>query len=347
MKTRSVSLVIPGRDCAATVEACLAAVSPLLGKHGLSEIIFVDDGSQDATPEIVRRFPVHCLRGAGQGPGSARNLGWKAARGEFVWFVDADCVAMRDALPRLLAHFDAEDVGAVGGSYGNMLPGSLLACLIHEEIVERHRRMPREVSFLATFNVVYRRTVLESLGGFDESMRLAQDAELAYRTRKAGYRLRFEPRSKVGHFHPRRLARYLRTQARQGYYRVLLYRLHPDRISGDSYCEALDYLQPPLAVLFAALVPFSFWPPARKAMLALAGLLTLATLPMTFRMLRRTRRLDHLGYAPLAMIRALCRAAGMGLAALQVLPAAVGRKATAPLPQAVSDASPAAGKRAA
>ncbi len=118
--------------------------------------------------------------------GSARNLGITAAGSEFIWFVDADCVPGRDALSRLLLAFEDEQVAAVGGSYGNMHPESLLATLIQEEIAARHARMGRRTDFLATFNVVYRRRVLLALGGFDENLKKGQDAQLAFRVQQRG-----------------------------------------------------------------------------------------------------------------------------------------------------------------
>ncbi len=75
-----VSLVIPGRDCAATVGICLAAVVPMVGQTPLSEIIFVDDASTDETPRIVAGFPVTYLQGAGQGPGGGSEPGVACGR---------------------------------------------------------------------------------------------------------------------------------------------------------------------------------------------------------------------------------------------------------------------------
>src|SRR6056297_2753122 len=124
----------------------------------LKEIIFVDDGSTDSTAEIASRYPVRIIQGTGQGPGAARNLGWQAADSELIWFIDSDCVAEPDALEQLLRHMNDPQVAGVGGSYANLYPDSLVATLIHEEIVARHRRMKREVDFLGGFNVLYRRS---------------------------------------------------------------------------------------------------------------------------------------------------------------------------------------------
>ena len=124
MSTDSVSLLIPGRNCAATISDCLAAVVPMIGETPLGEIIFVDDGSRDNTAQIVTDYPVQYIRGEGRGAGSARNIGWRAAENPLVWFVDSDCVADPDALTLLLPHLDDPKVAAVSGS----CPSESLPC---------------------------------------------------------------------------------------------------------------------------------------------------------------------------------------------------------------------------
>jgi len=308
-----VTLVIPGRNCAATLSACLDSVTPMLEEERppLQEIVFVDDGSTDGSGAIARRYSVTVRDGGGRGPGAARNVGWRAARTDLVWFVDADCVAEPDALEKLLPHLAAPDVAAVSGSYGIVNEDSLLACLIHEEIVERHLAMGEEVDFLATLNVLYRRSVLEELDGFDERYLKAQDAELSFRAREAGYRLRFEQASRVRHHHEERWLPYLRTQRRQGYWRVWLHLEHPGRAVRNSYSGALDHVQPVLAMaMLAALplvaVPYVRWVPAVPALLLLA-----AQVPLTVRLLHRLGRARYLAFAGMGAVRAVWRGVGM------------------------------------
>ena len=311
MNTDAVSLVIPGRNCEDTLRQCLAAVVPLLEQTALQEIIFVDDRSTDRTAEIVAEFPVTRVPGSGRGPGAARNLGWKTARHPMVWFVDADCVAEPGALEHLLPHMDDTHVGAVSGSYGIMNPESMLASLIHEEIVARHRTMSQTVNFLATFNVVYRRRALEEVGGFNERFLKGQDAELSFRVSKAGYELRFALNSRVKHFHETRWFRYLKTQREQGFWRVPLHLAHRGHAAGDSYSGLVDHVQPPVAMLILAMIPLCFF--GRLAFIPLGLILVLAAaqLPMTTDLLFRLRRPKFALFAAMGFARAFWRGFGM------------------------------------
>jgi glycosyltransferase involved in cell wall biosynthesis len=321
----NVSLVIPGRNCERTIRACLEAATPLLANGQLSEIVFVDDGSTDETVKIVAEYPVKIVCGQGGGAGAARNLGWRAAQGEWVWFIDSDCVPEPTALQPLLALANDPGVAGVGGSYANMLPQSLVASLIHEEIVARHARMSTDVNFLGTFNVLYRRTALEAVGGFDEyryngpGVAAAEDMELAFRLVDGGWRLCFTPASRVGHFHPTHFLRYLKVQARHGYYRMRLYADHPRRTRGDSYSGLVDHAQPPLAMLLLAALPLAFFSMLWAAPFAILLLLMLLQLPMTTRMLRRMASWKCLAYVPFGFVRAFARGFGMTAGTMAVI----------------------------
>lgn len=331
--TGTTTAVIPGHDCASSIERCLEALLPLLAAGELHEIIFVDDHSTDGTPERVRRFDqVRMLRSPTRGAGAARNVGWRAAQAEQIWFVDADCVVRPDALRRLQRRALELDAGAVGGSYDNLWPGRLVADLIHEEMVGRHRSMGDEVSAVITANLLCRRRLLEQLDGFDESLRLGQDLDLAYRIVESGARLGFDADSRVGHFHETRLLRYLIKQARQGYWRVHIYARHPRRVTGDSYAGPSDYVQPPLGVvvLFAGVAgvaaPSALLRRGASLLLGSSSLaLLLLQLPRTAQLVARSQNPRLLAYAPMAVARAGFRGVGMLAGMLSLARSRLGR----------------------
>ncbi len=321
----SVTLVIPCRDGAETLGPCFEAILPALRSGALQRLVVVDDGSRDATAAVARRYGAEVLTGRGEGAGAARNLGWRHVDSDLIWFVDADCVAEPDSLPVLLDHLrTAESTGGapiagVGGSYGNMRPEALLSRLIHEEIVARHAKMPEEVGFLATFNVLYRRSALMAVGGFDPRFLKGQDAELAYRLRALGWRLRFERRSLVRHYHIDRLAPYLRVQRKQGYWRAFLAAQHRQGAGGDGYASRLEALPPALALAMIGALPACATP---VGVLVEAGLLTALLAchaPMAAELVRRTDDPTLWAYVPMASARAFVRGVGLAHGGLDLI----------------------------
>lgn len=313
-----VTLVIPAHNAESTLEPCLAAVVPLLERE-LSEIVVVNDGSCDRTPEIAARFPVRLIHGSGEGPGAARNRGWRTSDAGLIWFVDADCVAESDALPRLRAMLEASECAGVGGTYTNGSPDSLLATLIDEEIAVRHRKMGERVDYLATFNVLYRRDALEKVGGFDEQLARAEDVDLAWRVLRAGGELRFERDSRVAHFHERRLGSYLSTQAANGYWRAWLYGAHPQRAGGDSYSGWLDHLPPALALVALGGLALAPLIGSSSPALGAALLATALHAPLALRIGQSHGPRHGVAFALLGAARSLARGLGLAAGAIALL----------------------------
>ena len=309
-----ISLIIPAYNAEATLAECLDAC--LNQSRAPDEIIVVDDGSTDCTPEIAARYPVTFLSQQHRGPAAARNLGARRASGDFLVFTDSDCVPEPDWIAHLCGAFDSDRVAGVGGSYGIRNDSSLLARLVHEEIVLRHARLARDVDFLGSFNVAYRRDAFDAAGGFDESFARAsgEDNDLAYRLQDAGGVLRFVPQARVQHYHPSRLIPYLRTQMRHGYWRMRLYAKHPRRSGGDDYAGLGDLLGPPvILVLLASALVLATLPNVWIAavFLGLATLYVIATGRLTRAIAGRLGPRDAVAYRAVATLRDAAR--GLGL----------------------------------
>lgn len=315
-----VSIVVPVYNGRATLANCVYAC--LNQTYTRTEVIVVDDGSTDGSPQIAAELGVRVHTQTNRGPAAARNAGARLAQGEWIAFTDADCIPQADWIERLVNELD-EGVVAVGGAYGIANPESVLARLVHWEIEERHADMPREVDFLGSFNVLYRKDAFDAVGGFDESFRRAsaEDNDLAYRLTDHGGKLVFTAAAKVDHHHPERLWPYLRTQAAHGYWRMRLYAKHPARSKGDRYAGVLDFSAPPVAlasVSSAAVVPLApLMPEASVGIYGTAGLFGLLFLllhaPMAIRIAQRQHTPTGVLFIPLGMVRSFARALGMAL----------------------------------
>lgn len=111
-----VSVIMPARNAAPFIDAALRSVRDQSVSN--LEIVVIDDGSSDATPEIVECHAreddrVRLLRGAGRGPAAARNIGLSQARGAWAAVVDADDVILPDRLRLLLGAAEAANAQIV------------------------------------------------------------------------------------------------------------------------------------------------------------------------------------------------------------------------------------------
>jgi glycosyltransferase involved in cell wall biosynthesis len=175
-----VSVIIPTYNRAALVAEAVASVMAQTFRD--FEIVVVDDGGADGTPEVVAAWPeVRLLRHAGRrGVAAARNRGVAAARGEWLAFLDSDDLWLPDKLARQIF----------------LLKGrpELLICQTEETWVRRgirvnkplrHRKVEGRI-FLPSLDrcmispsaVILNRRLLADHGGFDETLAAAEDYDL-------------------------------------------------------------------------------------------------------------------------------------------------------------------------
>lgn len=214
-------------DATVVVAACnrrektLACIRALLAQtHGAYEIIMVDDGSTDGTPDAVEELgrgasvPLRVLRnGRNLGANPSRNRGVREARGALVAFIDSDCYADPAWLEQLTAPFADARVGAVTG-----LVDDTPATNAWELAFRGTHRLPRRgpVGRVVIGNLCVRRALLAA-HALDESRptrRLADgspDLAISARSdeeglnlalRAAGWRVLAEPSARAVHDHP-------------------------------------------------------------------------------------------------------------------------------------------------
>jgi glycosyltransferase involved in cell wall biosynthesis len=208
-----VSVIVPVYDDAANIAECVGTLKVVAPD---TELIVVDDGSRDDSAAVAARAGAHVVRQPrNAGAAAARNAGVHAATGEILVFVDADVVAGRDAVARLVGVLDADpDLAAVFGSYDDAPRAPDLVSqyrnLLHHFV---HQHGAGDAStFWAGLGAV-RRPAFDAVGGFDPSVRGIEDIELGYRLRANGFRIRLDPRIQGTHLKRWTLASVLRTDA--------------------------------------------------------------------------------------------------------------------------------------
>jgi cellulose synthase/poly-beta-1,6-N-acetylglucosamine synthase-like glycosyltransferase len=110
-----ISVVVPARESAAEIRACLASLRRLDYPRSRHEIIVVD-GSENETAAILADHRVRNVTERRRGVAYARNVGIEASRSEVVAFTDTDCAVSTDWLRQIVEPFGDPVVGCVGGA---------------------------------------------------------------------------------------------------------------------------------------------------------------------------------------------------------------------------------------
>ncbi len=198
----SVSVIVPVYNGGEKFRRCLASLKE--AHLPPREIIVVSDGDTDGSWQLAEEFGAQVSRYPSPGgPGRARNLGAARARGEVLFFVDADVTVPPKAIEQVVMMFNREPgIDALFGSYddepaeSNFL--SQYRNLLHHYV---HQQGSEDASTFWGACGAIRRDVFLSIGGFDEGYvrPSVEDIELGYRLRKAGHRIRLCKSLQVKH----------------------------------------------------------------------------------------------------------------------------------------------------
>ena len=313
------TVVIPAYNAAATLPACLSALQRQT--QPADEIIVVDDGSLDDTARVALRLGATVSRQAHQGPAAARNLGIQFARGEIVLFTDADCEPAPDWVEQMVQPLADPAVSGVKGVYRTR-QRQVVARLAQCEFAERYDLLGRAptIDFVDSHAAAFRTSALRQVGGFDPAFIGNEDVDLSYRLAQAGYTLVFNRRAAVYHQHPATWSRYLRLKVTRGYWRMMVYRLHPGKALRDSYTPQMLKVQVLLIFLgVPTAAGMVIWPALGwVAACCLAGLLTSA-IPFSRRVARSEP--DLTGWAFLfVVLRAVALSLGSAAGLIGMLP---------------------------
>lgn len=190
----SISVIMPVYNGIEFIRQSLPPLVAMRDRGEVLEVIVVDDTSSDDTPEVARSLGATVMPSGGRlGPGAARNVAAREAKGTILWFIDADVVVHENAARVILDGFDEPGVVGVFGSYDDRPPAqnflSQYKNLVHHYY---HQRARKEAStFWSGCGAIRKEAFLEQ-GGFDIEMfnrPSIEDIELGYRLIEAGGKL--------------------------------------------------------------------------------------------------------------------------------------------------------------
>jgi glycosyltransferase involved in cell wall biosynthesis len=176
-----VSVVVPTRDRAGYLDVTLASLADQDFAEPF-EVIVVDDGSQDSTPDVIRRAGVRSItHDPPRGPNAARNAGAREAEAGLIALVDDDVFAPRHWLRSLVEgarrHDDADALGGpIRARFEGPAPRS---CGRESPPVTTLDLGPhdRETDLVWSANMLLRRDAFDRFGPFDEARPAGGDEE--------------------------------------------------------------------------------------------------------------------------------------------------------------------------
>jgi len=206
----TIAVIIPTRNRAPQLRACLESLHELSYPRERLEIIIIDDASTDDTPLILQQaaasgLPLTVLHNEQRcGSALSRNRAARITRADILAFTDSDCRASPSWLSDLVPYLCLPGIHAVGGTIRATDTGPAIGR--YEDSFSSLQRGPhlRELAldgattYLATANLLIRRITFTRLGGF-ASLRYGEDVDLCWRLLEAGKRALAVPAGSVSH----------------------------------------------------------------------------------------------------------------------------------------------------
>lgn len=195
-----ISVVIPALNEEVVIGRCLNALAKNEFPKSAFEVIVVDNGSTDRTIEVASCFKdtltLKILKLEKVHISALRNRGAAEARGRFLAFLDADCLAPPGWLLSALHRFDDPQAGIVGAHYGIPDDSTWVG---RTWCQDRFAEKVGDVSYVPAGDLLVNRQAFFAVGGFDESIQTNEDFELCERARAASLPVRSYPDLKVTH----------------------------------------------------------------------------------------------------------------------------------------------------
>ena len=189
----SVSVVVPCHNEAKYIEQCIKSIIEQSDYSGISEILVVDDGSTDESPQILKQLKLKfnklkIITTDGVGQSAARNIAIKLSKSEFIAFLDADDYWDKNKLKNQLKAFHGDpSIGLVYGDYWDFAKSDAIdAVLVVVRSFNKNYTNQLIQYFLKDGPIVpsttiFRKEVFETVGFFKENLKAYEDAEMYLR----------------------------------------------------------------------------------------------------------------------------------------------------------------------
>lgn len=256
------SVVVIGRNEGLRLLHCLASIAEMSYPKEQYEVIYVDSESTDDSVQIALSRGVNVLRffSPRLSAAAARNFGLKSAKGSYILFLDADCMIAPKFVEKALSFFDSPEIAIVSGELQELDPDSNIYKKVFGldwDISDRN---------FCGGNALVRRSVLEEIGGYDDSLIAGEEPEMCQRLQASGYRVKHIPELMAIHdLNIQAFSQYWRRCFRSGYAYASVSSSHQSRQTAFWAWESRHNLLKGFLMIFgffltSFLLPYSFFP---------------------------------------------------------------------------------------
>lgn len=260
-----VSIIVPAYN--EEVNAVSSLNNLLKADYPNFNIVFVDDGSADATYERVNNAffnhpKVKVLTKPNGGKASALNYGIAQTEAEYVVCIDADTKLHSNAVTQLMKHFLNDPEGDIGAVAGNVKVGNEVNLLTKWQAIEYISSQNfdrRAFAYINGITVVpgavggFRKAAIEDAGGFTTDT-LAEDADLTIRIIRAGYIVENENDALAFTEAPEKLKQFIKQRFRWSFGVLQTFWKNKDILFNPKY-KWLGFLSLPNILLFQYIIP--------------------------------------------------------------------------------------------
>lgn len=227
MPSIKTSVIIPTYNRAPFLKTCLLSLETQIYDKQDFEVIVIDDGSTDATAELLREFKDRTtlnfsfISHPNSGVSFSRNVGIQASKARYIVFTDDDCILVPDWLSKMHHFFSLQDdsIAGIGGPLNSVTKDRTSYAARFIEYIDEFNYIPvfgkyfirvvhvsrltgqEQIPYVRTSNAMFRANCLKEVGGFDISFRRpgGEDPDVCYRLLNLNYHFRVYKDLAVNH----------------------------------------------------------------------------------------------------------------------------------------------------
>ena len=260
------SLIIPVYNRPDEIEELLESLTKQTETN--YDIVIVEDGSQVKCDDIIERYndklDIKYFFKPNSGPGQSRNYGAERATGDYVIFLDSDCVIPEKYIQEVNTELKNDYVDCFGGPDAAHSSFTDIQKAINYSMTSfittggiRGKKNGLDKFFPRSFNMGYSKEVLEKTGGFGK-MRFGEDIDMSLRIIENGFGTRLFDKAFVYHKRRTNFRQFYKQVNNSGIARINLYKLHPQSLKLVHFLPAVFVVGLVLLALFSVFIHYSF-----------------------------------------------------------------------------------------